>query len=107
MEQTASGFSTAVSRVDDLNSAVDGLNNKIDSYMTFDADGLTLGKSDSSYSVNVSNEALTFRDSGAEVAKVTGQELQITNASIEHELRVGNYRMYQLNDQSMAFYWQS
>lgn len=60
-------------------------------YMTFDENGLTIGKSTSPFAMNLSNTKLAFKDGDAEVAYLDKQKLYIEQAQVLQSIIVGQH----------------
>lgn len=105
LTQTAQGITAVINRVE----AVEGENAEVGEILaayqlTFrmDADGVTIGKSNSGFDVRIDNEKLSFRENGQEIAYVSNSQLFITAAEITQSLTIGNYRFSRMEDGSLA-----
>ena len=105
LTQTAQGITAVINRVE----AVEGENAEVGEILaayqlTFrmDADGVTIGKSNSGFDVRMDNEKLSFRENGQEIAYVSNSQLFITAAEITQSLTIGNYRFSRMEDGSLA-----
>ena len=105
LTQTAQGITAVINRVE----AVEGENAEVGEILaayqlTFrmDADGVTIGKSNSDFDVRIDNEKLSFRENGQEIAYVSNSQLYITAAEITQSLTIGNYRFSRMEDGSLA-----
>lgn len=105
LTQTAQGITAVINRV----AAVEGENAEVGEILaayqlTFrmDADGVTIGKSNSGFDVRIDNEKLSFRENGQEIAYVSNSQLFITAAEITQSLTIGNYRFSRMEDGSLA-----
>ena len=63
------------------------------SYMRYGVDGLSLGASDSSLVVQITNQAINFVDGGSVVAWITGQQLYIASAVFVDDVTIGYHRI--------------
>lgn len=90
-----------------LNTAVremDGTLNTISDYMFFGKSsltgtvGLTIGKSDSNMKVNIANDEMGFYDNETRIAWINSQQLNITSAVIQNDIKVGNHLIEKFND---------
>ena len=61
----------------------------LQTYLRFDENGLTLGKSDSDFLTVLTNTMLAFRQSGLDVAYISNLALYITQAIIKERLIFG------------------
>lgn len=105
LTQTTQGITAVINRVE----AVEGENAEVGEILaayqlTFriDADGVTIGKSDSGFDVRIDNEKLSFRENGQEIAYVSNSQLFITAAEITQSLTIGNYHFSRMKDDSLA-----
>lgn len=87
-----------------LNSLVTDVAN-IKTNFRFDASGLTIGKSDSPFSINISNSQINFLENGSAVAWINGQKMYITSAEIVDNIRVGNHLIDKYNDTITLVRW--
>lgn len=74
-------------RVDGLNETTDNVNN----YMSFDNDGLTLGKSDSAFKTKITNQEWSIQKNGAKVTYINDQTMYITDGQFTQSLKIGNF----------------
>ena len=64
---------------------------EVQNYMSFDANGLTLGKSNDALKVNITNSKMSFKDGDDEVAYISSNKLYITQANITNKIIIGEY----------------
>lgn len=105
LTQTAQGITAVINRVETVESENAEVGEILAAYqLTFrmDADGVTIGKSNSGFDVRIDNEKLSFRESGQEIAYVSNSQLFITAAEITQSLTIGNYRFSRMEDGSLA-----
>lgn len=74
-------------RVDGLKETTDNVNN----YMSFDNDGLTLGKSDSAFKTKIANQEWSIQKNGAKVTYINDQTMYITDGQFTQSLKIGNF----------------
>lgn len=80
-----------------LNSVESGLSNlketadNVNSYMSFDTDGLTLGKSDSDFKTTITNEKLSFLQNGNEVAYFANNQMYVTDGNFANSMTIGKF----------------
>ena len=60
-------------------------------YQRFDSDGIHMGKSDSPFTMDLSNQELAFKDNGNTVASISNQALQITEAVVQTRFMIGKF----------------
>lgn len=105
LTQTAQGITAVINRVETVESENAEVGEILAAYqLTFrmDADGVTIGKSNSGFDVRMDNEKLSFRENGQEIAYVSNSQLFITAAEITQSLTIGNYRFSRMEDGSLA-----
>lgn len=105
LTQTAQGITAVINRVETVESENAEVGEILAAYqLTFrmDADGVTIGKSNSGFDVRIDNEKLSFRENGQEIAYVSNNQLFITAAEITQSLTIGNYRFSRMEDGSLA-----
>lgn len=74
-------------RVDGLKQTTDNVNN----YMSFDNDGLALGKSDSAFKTKITNLEWSIQKNGAKVTYINDQTMYITDGQFTQSLKIGNF----------------
>lgn len=74
-------------RVDGLKQTTDNVNN----YMSFNNDGLTLGKSDSAFKTKITNQEWSIQKNGAKVTYINDQTMYITDGQFTQSLKVGAF----------------
>lgn len=77
-----------------VNGRVDGLKqttDNVNSYMSFDNDGLTLGKSDSAFKTKITNQEWSIQKNGAKVTYISEQTMYITDGQFTQSLKVGAF----------------
>lgn len=82
------------SQINGLNGQIDGLKettDKVESYMSFDKDGLTLGKSDSKIKTQITNEEFSIQNNGEKVTYIDSKTMYITDGQFTESLKVGNF----------------
>ena len=67
---------------------------EVETNIRFSGDGIELGKSDSPFKTVLDNEKLAFVQNGEEVAYISNQKMNITNAEIEQELTIGSFSWF-------------
>lgn len=81
-------------QIDSVNGRVDGLKkttDNVDNYMSFDNDGLTLGKSDSAFKTKITNQEWSIQKNGAKVTYINDQTMYITDGQFTQSLKIGNF----------------
>ena len=72
-------------------------------YIRFSGDTVTLGKSDSPFTAELSSTELAFKQNGDKVAYVSNNKLFITNAEIITEVVIGEFRFVPRSNGSLSF----
>ena len=78
-------------QIDSVNGRVDGLKqttDNVNSYMSFDNDALTLGKSDSAFKTKITNNEWSIQKDGAKVTYINDQTMYITDGKFTQSLKV-------------------
>lgn len=81
-------------QIDSVNGRVDGLKqttDNVNNYMSFDNDGLTLGKSDSAFKTKITNQEWSIQKNGAKVTYINDQTMYITDGQFTQSLNIGNF----------------
>lgn len=81
-------------QISSVNGRLDGLKqtaDNVNSYMSFDNDGLTLGKSDSAFKTKITNEEWSIQKNGAKVTYINDQTMYITDGQFTQSLKVGAF----------------
>lgn len=78
-----------ITTVESKTEEYDLLNEDVRSYMTFDIDGLTLGRQGSQFTARIDNEELAFMQSGVKVAWISNKTMFITEAVVGDRLTIG------------------
>ena len=81
-------------QIDSVNGRVDGLKqttDNVNNYMSFDNNGLTLGKSDSAFKTKITNQEWSIQKNGAKVTYINDQTMYITDGQFTQSLKIGNF----------------
>lgn len=104
--QTKSDFTWSINRsvtdaknemngqISSVNGRLDGLKqtaDNVNSYMSFDNDALTLGKSDSAFITKITNQEWSIQKNGAKVTYINDQTMYITDGQFTQSLKVGAF----------------
>lgn len=82
------------SQIDSVNGRLDGLKqttDNVNSYMSFDNDALTLGKSDSAFKTKITNQEWSIQKNGAKVTYINDQTMYITDGQFTQSLKIGAF----------------
>jgi hypothetical protein len=97
-EQTATDFTWASTRISQIISdaaanqqLTDAQLATIQTYMTFGADGLRLGKTGNPVTVRILNDRIAFFMNDTEVAYFSNNKLYVTQAQILARLQIGKF----------------
>ena len=97
-EQTENNYTWSVTRInqlqDDLNSTHEATEEELAvyrTYMTFDEDGLSIGKTGNPFTFRVINDRLAFYMNDTEVAYLSNNKLYVTQAEILTKLIIGKF----------------
>lgn len=63
---------------------------EFETYIQFDAEGITLGKLNSPFIAKLGNQELAFMQDGVKVAYISNNKLYVTDADIRNKLTIGN-----------------
>lgn len=81
-------------QINSVNGRLDGLKqttDNVNSYMSFDNDALTLGKSDSAFKTKITNQEWSIQKNGAKVTYISDQTMYITDGQFTQSLKVGSF----------------
>lgn len=93
-------------QIDSVNGRVDGLKettDNVNNYMSFDNDGLTLGKSDSAFKTKITNQEWSIQKNGAKVTYINDQTMYITDGQFTQSLKIGNFGFVPRANDSLDF----
>ena len=108
-EQTSSEmemkFTTVSEGVTQVGDNLEEYKNTVSTNIRFSEDGIEIGKTDSPFGVNISNEKMSFTEDEAEVAYISNKEMLITHANIKNSLRIGFYKFMPRKSGNMSLVW--
>lgn len=81
-------------QINSVNGRLDGLKqttDNVNSYMSFDNDALTLGKSDSAFKTKITNQEWSIQKNDAKVTYINDQTMYITDGQFTQSLKVGSF----------------
>ena len=93
-------------QIDSVNGRVDGLKqttDNVNSYMSFDNDALTLGKSDSAFKTKITNNEWSILKDGAKVTYINDKTMYITDGQFTESLKVGAFGLVPRANGSLDF----
>ena len=85
-------FGKATESIQNINGELTSFKSSVQSNIRMSEDGIDIGKSNSPFSVNISNQRMSFKEEGTEVAYVSNKEMRITDAVIENSMVLGNFK---------------
>ena len=98
MKQTIDQFRVSVSKTyADKESTEESLGSlrdqarKVEKYLSFGDDYLVIGTSDNNFNVQITNDAINFRNGETVLAYMTNQKLYISESEVTSSQRIGNY----------------
>lgn len=74
-------------------------------YIRFDINGITIGKLNDPFEVLITNEKMSFRQDGVEVAYLSNNKLYITNSEVLSTLKLGKYAFIPRNNGNTSWKW--
>lgn len=91
-------LSTSITQLSEsVDIQINSFNSELGAFKTnfsFGADGLTIKSSaDATKYIKLDNDSLDFMDNGQKVAEITNQQLNITSAQINNDLKIGNMKI--------------
>lgn len=116
--QTKSNFTWSINRsvtdaknemsgqINSVNGKLDGLKqttDNVNNYMSFNNDGLTLGKSDSAFKTKITNKEWSIQKNGTKVTYINDQTMYITNGQFTQSLKVGAFGFVPRTNGSLDF----
>lgn len=104
---------------EDTEAALDAVNAKADetaqalaeeidarkTYYRFDADAMTIGKTDSELQLQLTNDRISFLDQGEEVAYASGGEFFAPNMAVENQLRMNKWAWIPRSNNNLSLKW--
>ena len=98
-------FTSVTTNIQSVNGQLTEFKNTVDTHIRMDSDGISIGKSDSPFSVNISNQKMSFKEQGTEVAYISDKEMRITDAVIENSMVLGNFKFIPRITGNMSLIW--
>lgn len=92
-DKVAEATTSFIQTAEEIQQTVTDLNNNVSSYLTFSNDGLRIGKSDSTFNITITNEAIDFYDDTNRVAFLNNNQLDITQAEIHQRLIIDRFTL--------------
>ena len=98
-------FQEASELVDGVSGDLDDYKQTIEQYIRFAGALIELGRSDSRFRAQLSNEELAFLDGSDKVAYISNSAMAITQAIINQSLTLGQFAFMPRDDGSLSFVW--
>lgn len=98
-------FAEAQQAAQDAADALEADRVERETYIRFTADGMELGKTDSTLIARLTNDRLSFLDGGREVAYVSNNKLYITQAEILDNLHLGSFAFEPRASGNLSLVW--
>lgn len=97
-------FQTIDSNISEVNGKVESNYNELTKYIRFEDGNIILGETGNEITLTVSNNRLSFKQNGVEVAYLSNNNLYIGNAIIQDggKLQIGNFAFIPRTDGSMS-----
>lgn len=92
LRQTAESLTATITRTEELEGGADATAATLREYqlaVRIDAEGVSIGKSDSDLVTRITNNRMSFLQAGTEVAYISSNQLHIMQAHVEQSLRLG------------------
>ena len=98
-------FQNTTSQITNMSGELNEFKSSVTTNINFTENGIDIGKSNSQFSVNISNDKMSFKDDGEEVAYVSNKEMLITDANIESSLRLGAFKFIPRTNGNTSLIW--
>lgn len=109
IEQTADEitfeFNKAVEQIEGVSGDLDAYKEEIREYIRFVGAMIELGKSNSRFKAQLSNESLDFMDGSTVVSRISNQQMMITDANIKNSLTLGGFAFEPRSNGSLSLVW--
>lgn len=74
-------------------------------YYRFDEESMTIGKSDSELQLELTNDRISFKDQGEEVAYASGGEFYAPNMAVQSQLRMNKWAWIPRSNDNLSLKW--
>lgn len=106
IEQTSKAinlnFRTTSELISNLEGVVDTNKEEINRFIRFIEGRIELGEDKSRFSLEITNEKISFQNQGAEIAYISNSQLVITDANIQNSLSIGNFHFVPRSNGNMS-----
>ena len=109
IEQTSNDviikFNTTTQNIQSVGGELAQFKESVQTNIRLHEDGISIGKTDNPFSVDITNQKMSFKDQGTEVAYISNQEMRITDAIIENALTLGNFKFIPRTTGNVSLIW--
>ena len=105
LTQTAKSFVVQISNLQTTTSGHDATLNDITTNISFDTDGITLGKSGNPLQLTISNSDINFLQSGNKVAYINGQKMYINSLQVLSDMIIGVHKIEKYDANTTFIRW--
>lgn len=98
-------FDKTIAEVNEVSGNLDAYKEEIREYIRFIGAMIELGKSNSRFKAQLSNESLSFLDGSTVVAQISNKAMMIIDAEIKNRLAVGNFVFLLRENGSLSLVW--
>ena len=85
-------FNNAIETAQSISGELTEFKRSVTTNINMNEDGISIGKTNSPFSVNISNDKMSFKEEGTEVAYISNKEMRITDAVVENSMVLGNFK---------------
>ena len=109
IEQTSNDviikFNTTTQNIQSVGGELAQFKESVQTNIRLHEDGISIGKTDNPFSVDITNQKMSFKDQGTEVAYISNQEMRITDAIIGNALTLGNFKFIPRLTGNVSLIW--
>ena len=109
IEQTSNDvtikFNTTTQNIQSVGGELAQFKESMQTNIRLHEDGISIGKTDNPFSVDITNQKMSFKDQGTEVAYISNQEMRITDAIVENALTLGNFKFIPRLTGNISLIW--
>lgn len=105
INSTDSRFTEVNNNMESLNELLDQYKNTMGESIRSDGDIVNIGSSNSSSSININNEKISFIEGSQEVVYISDQEMSVTDINVRRSLRLGYYKFVPRASGNVSLVW--
>lgn len=109
LEQTSTSidmvFNQTQANITEVDGKITQFEENLSQYIRFDAEGIELGETASSFKARLDNEKLAFIEGETEVAHISNKTMHITDARVNTSLQIGQFRFLPRTNGNLSFTW--